>query len=192
MDKLEIRKAYKKSRLKLDKAQIEIKSKLIAENFIQNLLPKITDFKNKKLAFYFAEGNESDPIHLIKYCQNLGNVCSLPKIQNNSKILEFKTYKVGDELIANCKYSKLLEPQTAKDTIIPDIIFAPLVAFDDNLNRLGTGGGFYDTTITHLKEQNPELLFIGIAFEMQKCANINTDTWDKKLDFLITEERILF
>ena len=28
--------------------------------------------------------------------------------------------------------------------MLPDLIFVPLVGYDNNLNRLGYGGGFYD------------------------------------------------
>ena len=34
-----------------------------------------------------------------------------------------------------------------KILVYPDILLVPLVAFDENLNRLGYGGGYYDRLI---------------------------------------------
>jgi 5-formyltetrahydrofolate cyclo-ligase len=45
----------------------------------------------------------------------------------------------------------------------------PLVGFDEQKNRLGMGGGFYDRTLAfkkHQKHTHPKL--IGLAFDCQK------------------------
>ncbi|MFT6332423.1 MAG: 5-formyltetrahydrofolate cyclo-ligase [Lentimonas sp.] len=191
MNKPQIRKLYLEERLKLDKEQLEIKSKMIANNFIKILLPRIDDFSSKKLAFYVAANNEADPIHLIKYCQNLGNITLLPKIKEGTRILDFKPYQNGDKLINNKIYPKLLEPEDSQENIIPDIIFTPLIAFDEKCHRIGAGGGFYDATINNYKQGNIQQIFIGIAFEEQEHSNIISDEWDQKLDFIILPERIL-
>ena len=36
------------------------------------------------------------------------------------------------------------EPIKIENKIVPDLIFVPFVGYDNNLNRLGYGGGFYD------------------------------------------------
>ena len=55
--------------------------------------------------------------------------------------MDFFEWTNKDPLKIN-KYG-IVEPTLGKK-IYPDIILVPLVAFDDDLNRLGYGGGFYD------------------------------------------------
>lgn len=194
MNKSEIRKLFFAKRLELSAEEVLQKSKLIAENFIKNLLPKINNFSEKKLAFYIPVNNEVDPKLIINFCENLGNVIALPKIAGNYSsqglVLDFKEYKVGDELIKNSSYKKLLEPKTENKNITPDIIFTPLVAFDKNCNRIGMGGGFYDATINFFRKNNPKLISIGLGFELQMYQKIPIEKLDSNLDFIVSENII--
>jgi 5-formyltetrahydrofolate cyclo-ligase len=191
MNKSIIRKIYKQKRLDLTAKQVRENSSKIADNFIKNLLPKITDFKNKKLAFYVSANNEADPVFLIQYCQKLGNMISLPKIQSSGLVLDFKSYQIGDRLICNKTYPKLLEPKDSELDIIPDIIFVPLVAFDKNCHRIGMGGGFYDASIEHSRKNNPKQIFIGIGYDMQNYEEIEVEKWDQSLDFIFSQSNLV-
>ena len=66
----------------------------------------------------------------------------------------------------------------------------PIVAFDNNLNRLGYGAGYYDRLISKLSKKK-KLLKIGLAFSVQRVDNIPTNKYDKKLDYIVTEKYIL-
>ena len=190
MNKSAIRKIYQQKRLSLTPKQAETNSTIISNNFIINLLPKITNFSNKKLAFYIAINNEVNPITIIKHCQALGNIISLPKIIPNNLILNFKEYKIGDQLNHNTTYQKLLEPEEQKNNIIPDIIFTPLVSFNKNCNRIGMGRGFYDATINYLRK-NKKQIFIGLGYSWQNCSEFHQEEWDRSLDFIISEKNII-
>ena len=74
--------------------------------------------------------------------------------------------------------------------LYPDILLVPLVAFDKNLNRIGYGGGFYDRYIKKIKKIK-KILTIGLAYSFQKVKKIPTNKYDKKLDFIITEKKII-
>ncbi len=195
MEKSIIRKAYKQRRLSMETAQTEEYSRQIADNFIYNLLPKIADFNKKKLGFYLANRNEVNPFFIMEHCRKLGNSVSIPKILPNQKLLEFKLYQNGDDLVFNPSYKNLLEPKSEKLTVVPDIIFVPLVAFDHLGYRIGMGGGFYDATInfyqqSKAKSQNGKI-FIGLAYNWQKLPAIKTDQWDAKLNFIVCENEII-
>lgn len=71
-----------------------------------------------------------------------------------------------------------------------DVIFMPLVAFDTHGNRLGMGGGFYDRTLSTLKNKGDmkKPLLIGLAHELQKIETLQTNSWDITLDGVITEQ----
>ncbi len=191
MNKTAIRQIYKQKRLELTPEQVQGESKLIANNFITNLLPKIRDFPSKKLAFYIATNNEVDPIFIIQHCQKLGNITALPKIVPNQPALDFKLYNIGDKLIPNIIYPNLLEPEEQNQNIIADIVFVPLLAFDKNCNRIGMGGGFYDATISYSKKHNRQQIFIGLGYDWQNCPEISPDKWDETLDYIIFKNNII-
>ena len=76
----------------------------------------------------------------------------------------------------------------SKKVVIPEILLIPLLAFDDDLNRLGYGGGYYDRYLGKLKKKN--ILKIGIAYSFQNLKKIPINKHDVKLDFIITEKKI--
>ena len=81
------------------------------------------------------------------------------------------------------------EPSQGK-IVFPDILIVPLVAFDKNLNRLGYGGGFYDRIIHSIKKKK-EIITIGLAFEFQEVNLLPISKHDQKLDFIVTNNKIL-
>ncbi len=70
-----------------------------------------------------------------------------------------------------------------------DAVIVPLVAFDTECNRLGTGGGFYDRTFAFRKRGGRPLL-IGYAFDAQRVDRVPCEAWDVRLDAVITERAI--
>ena len=77
----------------------------------------------------------------------------------------------------------------SKKIYYPDIMFIPLVGFDEDLNRLGYGGGFYDRYLDKF-EKSKTITKVGLAYSFQKLKKIPFNQHDKKLDFIITEQGI--
>jgi 5-formyltetrahydrofolate cyclo-ligase len=48
-------------------------------------------------------------------------------------------------------------------TVIPPLVFVPLLAFDLRKHRLGYGGGYYDATIRKFRQLGYPTKFAGIA-----------------------------
>ena len=70
-----------------------------------------------------------------------------------------------------------------------DLVFMPLVGFDDAGRRLGMGKGFYDRHFAHrrwLREWRVPLL-IGIAYEAQRVPQLPAAVHDVPLDGIVTE-----
>jgi len=69
------------------------------------------------------------------------------------------------------------------------VLIVPLVGFDDNGNRLGMGGGYYDATLSFLRRRRiwRKPFLIGLAYECQRAARIPSETWDIRLDAVLTE-----
>jgi 5-formyltetrahydrofolate cyclo-ligase len=68
----------------------------------------------------------------------------------------------------------------------PDVIFAPLIAFDRSGGRLGQGGGHYDRTLATLRAEN-SVLVIGVAYAGQELPRVPTEAHDQRLDAILTE-----
>ena len=111
---------------------------------------------------------------------------SLPVIKKNFD-MNFYKWSFNDPLKIN-QYG-IPEPHSKK-LVYPDVILLPLVAFDNNLNRLGYGGGYYDRVIKKLSKKK-KILKIGLAFSVQKINNVPVTKYDKKLDYIVTDKYIL-
>ena len=80
------------------------------------------------------------------------------------------------------------EPFKSKK-IAPSVLIIPIVAFDTNLNRLGYGGGFYDRFINKI-ERSKKILKIGLALSCQKINKVPTNKFDKKMNYIFTENKV--
>ena len=77
----------------------------------------------------------------------------------------------------------------SKKKVYPDILLVPLLAFNKKKFRLGYGGGYYDRYIQKIKNIK-KILTIGMAFSFQEVAKLPINKYDKKLDFIFTENYI--
>jgi len=72
-----------------------------------------------------------------------------------------------------------------------DLVLAPLVVFDENCNRIGMGGGFYDRSFAFRKDsQVTKPVLIGVAHDFQKVQQIVPEDWDVRLDMIVTNKAI--
>lgn len=131
---------------------------------------------------------EVDISLLMEILDEDGHHCAMPRLQDDNSPLQFHCWKRGDELIAHPKY-KMLEPQSNRPVITPNIVIVPLLAFDNRGHRLGFGGGFYDRTLAVL-HGNSDILTIGVAYDFQQVKEIPSEPHDQKLDCVITETRV--
>jgi 5,10-methenyltetrahydrofolate synthetase len=70
------------------------------------------------------------------------------------------------------------------ETVIPDVVLLPLVAFDALGYRIGYGGGYFDRTLGAL---SPRPFAIGVGFELARVASVRPEPHDIRLDAIVTE-----
>ena len=75
--------------------------------------------------------------------------------------------------------------------LTPDLILVPIVAFDNKLNRIVYGGGFYDRSLKKIKKIKNKSIALGIAYSFQQCGIIPINKNDFKLDYILTERGIV-
>ena len=69
-----------------------------------------------------------------------------------------------------------------------DVWLVPALAFDEQGNRLGRGGGFYDRFLAESAG-----LRIGVGYEQMVLNDkLPCDEWDQRMDVIVTERRQLW
>ena len=187
--KPEMRKKLRAERRQLNKESMEQAAKHVAAQIIH--LPQFIE--SKTIACYLPQEKELNPLPIMHCAIDLEKKLFLPVVPpTDEKILLFYSYHPNDQLVTN-RYD-ILEPDTNLQTIdrtTLDIIFLPLVGFDQYCNRLGRGAGYYDHTLEFIQtatEKRPTL--IGLGYEFQKITEIEPSKWDVPMDTIITEEMV--
>ena len=103
--------------------------------------------------------------------------------------MHFYKWEMYDVLQIN-KFG-MLEPFETFKNIVPNIMLVPLLAYDNENNRLGYGGGFYDRYLRKYLKKYNNIMTIGVAFSFQKHHKIPVSNNDVKLDYILTEKGIV-
>ena len=154
-------------------------------NQIIKLLKK-EKITKKIVGGYYPVNFEVDDLELLKRLEKNKFNISLPVIKKNFQ-MDFYKWSFSDPLKIN-KYG-IPEP-VIKNIVYPDIILVPLIAFDENLNRLGYGGGYYDRLIAKISKKK-KIMKIGLALSVQKINEVPINKYDKRLDYIVTNKYIL-
>ena len=170
---LKIRKVANKNNLKIDFNKV---FSLIKKNYLIK----------KSIGGYFPVNYEVDDLEILKEFAKKNYQISLPVIKKNFN-MDFYKWSFDDPLKIN-QYG-IPEPNSKK-LIYPDVILVPLVAFDNNLNRLCYCGGYYDRVNKKMSKKK-KILKIGLAFSIQKINSVPVTKYDKKLDYIVTDKYIL-
>ena len=72
--------------------------------------------------------------------------------------------------------------------LLPDVVIAPVVGFDQQGYRLGYGGGFYDRTFAALTKK-PRA--VGVGYGQAAIATIYPLRNDIPIDVIVTEQGIV-
>ena len=83
-----------------------------------------------------------------------------------------------------------MQPQGSAPSATPDILLVPLVAADLQGNRIGQGKGHFDRLLAALRSKAP-VKAIGLAWDVQVFDRLPTDSWDQRLDIVITPTRTI-
>jgi len=180
VSKSKLRKKILRIREKVNKKNIQISfSKLIR-------ILKKEKRKNKIIGGYYPINFEIDDLELLRKFEKNRSKISLPVIKKNFQ-MDFHKWTFSDPLKVN-KYG-IPEPEI-KNIVYPDILLIPLVAFDEDLNRLGYGGGYYDRLIEKLSKKK-KIIKIGLAHSIQKIKKVPINAYDQKLDYILTNKHII-
>jgi len=147
-------------------------------------------FYKKKItiAGYYPSNYEVNILNFLREASKKRFKIVLPVIRSSNK-MSFKPWIFKEPLYVN--QFGILEPKNSKKKIIPDLIMVPLVAFDNRLNRIGYGKGYYDRSLRKISKIKKNVISLGIAYSFQKCKKIPINNYDFKLDYIFTEKGII-
>ena len=179
----EIRKQILEKRSSLSLEEVNKKSELIIENLTsylknaQNIMI-FTDMKNEvritKLIELYPEKN----FFISKIVNSKNREMKINKYNENELVLhKFGYYESSSD--------------DFYDEKILDIVIVPALAFDSSKNRIGFGGGYYDTFLNKVRGKNKNTLFIGVCYDFQMIEEVPIEGHDVTLDFVINESEVL-
>ncbi len=178
MLKEELRKALRLQRKQLDAQQ---KAKWDT-SIIEQLIALVANQEAKVIHCYLPMKEEIQLGPFLEDCLAKGLEVQVPKILegghlesllllslDNLKAAPFGTWLPAEEIPAE---------QEA------EIIICPGLAFTENGNRLGYGGGYYDRFLA----EKTEALRIGACYPFQLVAEIESSDLDQSMDLLLIAE----
>jgi 5-formyltetrahydrofolate cyclo-ligase len=184
MTKKEARVLYKSKRSLLTQLEIEDKSVKIANNLLQlpiwnlvyyHLFLTIEGLKEIDTSFilHILSGKDKEIIVSKSDFQTLNMTHFL--LTDNTKI-QVNTYGIPEPITG----IEVCDSQI-------EVVFVPLLAFDEIGNRVGYGKGFYDL---FLSKCNPETIKIGLSFFSAEAKIEDYSTTDIPLDYCVTPSEI--
>lgn len=164
-------------------------------NTIYENLLRLEDFQNADTVFLYASvRNEVETADIIEYCFKEGRKVALPCSYMSGGEPKMEFYYINSRTDLTPGYMKIPEPDRRKQHVkpalnMPDVIVIPGVAFDENLNRIGYGMGFYDSYLSShgYISKNIKPVLIGLCYGFQTAYDIEADENDMKMSIIVSE-----
>lgn len=143
---------------------------------------------NKMISGTMPIRRELDPWPLLRALVQKGHPLCLPQHGAHGTPLVFRRYQEGEGLKKTALGIQV--PVNNEPPCEPDVILAPLLAFDRAGRRLGYGGGYFDATLKSLRAKKP-ILAVGLAYSVQEVEHVPVDDRDEMLDAIVTEKEVI-
>lgn len=185
MTKAELRIKHKELRKQLSENAIEERSLAIANAVLKLPLWEKNYFHVFLPIVKHNEVNTEFILHLLA-----GKDKNIILSKSDFETLKLTHFLLSDNTVIRINQYGIPEPQDGIEvpTAKIEVVFIPLLAFDQTGNRVGYGKGFYDV---FLSECSPGTIKIGLSFfEAEKEPIDDVFEGDVKLDYCITPESI--
>ena len=172
-DKRELRSAMRAERKRL--AGLDATAADRVPHHVMQLPPADT------IALYCAIGSELGAEPIARVLDAEGRALCLPVVIALDAPMIFRRWSPGDPLEPDA--AGVPAPFPLAETVVPDLILTPLLAFDAWGGRLGQGGGHYDRTFAAM----PDAIRIGLAYAGQQVGMLELEPHDIRLHGVLTE-----
>ncbi len=180
VDKFITRKTIKDRRAFMSIEQVTELSAKICDRVLS--LPAYA--QAEEICLYIPKGNEVDTMPIVRDALRAGKMVSAPRV--SGKDMDFYQFDRIEELQPGA--FGILEPQGAiRANTKEALLIMPGVAFDEQKNRIGYGGGYYDRYLA----KHSFFYAVALAFELQVVKELSAEAFDKKPDVIVTEDRTI-
>jgi 5-formyltetrahydrofolate cyclo-ligase len=146
---------------------------------------EIGDVAGRTISLYWPFRGEPDLRSWMESAWVRGAVCALPVVAEKKAPLVFRAWRQGEPMERGIW--NILVPASSAPQVVPDVVIAPLVGFDNACFRLGYGGGYFDRTLAALG-RTPRV--IGVGYDLQRIATIRPLVHDIPMDVIVTESGV--
>jgi len=133
---------------------------------------------------FWPMGEEIDIRPLLHALHARGHPIALPVTPKRGEALSFRVWRPGDALVRE-KFGTM---RPTGEERVPAFLLVPLLAFDRSGHRLGYGGGYYDRTLSALRDA----FALGCAYAAQEVGKLPVAPYDMPLDAVATERGVIF
>lgn len=184
--KKQLRTLILQKRDALPKDEWAKKSKEILNNLIS--LKEIAVSKNIFIFINFRSEVDTKPI--IEFFLSIDKNVIVPYTDIENKRLKLFYLNSFDELREGSYGILEPDPAIAKEVDLKDVdlVIIPGSVFDKTGGRMGYGGGFYDRLLPNLRS---DVKILAIAFELQIVDEVPMGYYDRRVNIIVTEERVI-
>ncbi|MFQ5998946.1 MAG: 5-formyltetrahydrofolate cyclo-ligase [Candidatus Bathyarchaeia archaeon] len=186
MDKDSLRKEASARRSAYSQETLRALSARLENNFL-----RLSDFaRAQTLATYVSKGSEVETRGIISKALADGKRVLIPLTLMAQGALVFSVLHHLEDLAPGP--FGILEPKPDFVQLVnleeAQLVLVPGLAWDIRGYRLGYGGGYFDKALAGL---SGNITLVGLSFELQLISKIPSETHDKPVHILVTEERVI-
>eukprot|EP01080_Neovahlkampfia_damariscottae_P012042 gene12042-5438_t len=179
--------------------QLSKKSKLSIENDSKDIVDKIKKLEKFNMAshvvLYTPTPSEVNIRDLFSISFKKKQKCYIPVVISKEEMKMVEVESMND--LNSFQPNQWNIPEPDKETLYlredlfdsaPKSIFvvSPGLGFDNQNNRIGKGGGYYDRFYQKLKKYCNDVFVVGVCFDEQLVDDIPMEKNDQKMDLVIT------
>lgn len=187
MTKAQLRQQFLRQRVLLTPDELQQQSQIMSQHFFHFF--DLTSIRIIHIFLPIRKQHEIDTWLIIQEIFTSFPHITLITSQSNLETYQMENYLLKPDTLIKENRWGIPEPYQAKPYLEEriDLVFIPLLAFDQQGFRVGYGKGFYDRFLSSLSQKTVKIGLSNFA-PVEKIKDINE--YDVKMDFCVTTEQV--